>query len=210
MCIIFRMFSKGWLQYFYIRRDKLRKDNLLNVLSNYIPKDERVIVIEDSAELQITGVENIVRMESKQANMQGKGEVSIRQLIKASLRMRPDRIIVGEVRGAEVLDMVQAMNTGHDGSLSTGHGNSPEGMLTRLEAMFLTASDFPIEAIRNQISEAIDIIVHMARMPDKSRKVIEVVEIEGYKDGQYITNPLFLLQKGQGIGIIRYGFEKFS
>ncbi len=175
------------------------KTTFLNVLSNYIPKDEGVIVIEDSAELQITGVENIVRMESKQANMQGKGEVSIRQLIKASLRMRPDRIIVGEVRGAEVLDMVQAMNTGHDGSLSTGHGNSPEGMLTRLEAMFLTASDFPVEAVRNQISEAIDIIVHMARMPDKSRKVLEVVEIEGYKDGEFIINPLFSYKMGKGL-----------
>mgnify|MGYP003785156107 CR=1 FL=1 len=186
------------------------KTTFLNVLSNYIPKDERVIVIEDSAELQITGVENIVRMESKQANMQGKGEVSIRQLIKASLRMRPDRIIVGEVRGAEVLDMVQAMNTGHDGSLSTGHGNSPEGMLTRLEAMFLTASDFPIEAIRNQISEAIDIIVHMARMPDKSRKVIEVVEIEGYKDGQYITNPLFRYKRGKGLESSGMGLKNLA
>lgn len=175
------------------------KTTFLNVLSNFIPKDERVIVIEDSAELQIAGVENIVRLESRNANAQGKGEVTIRQLIKASLRMRPDRIIVGEVRGAEVLDMIQAMNTGHDGSLSTGHGNSPEGMLLRLEAMFLTAADFPIEAVRSQISEAIDIIVHLSRMPDKSRKVLEIVEIEGHRDGKFIINELFKYSKDKGL-----------
>jgi pilus assembly protein CpaF len=135
------------------------KTTFLNVLSEFIPKDERVIVIEDSAELQINGIENIIRLECRNANVQGKGEIGIRQLIKASLRMRPNRIIVGEVRGAEVLDMIQAMNTGHDGSLSTGHGNSPEGMLSRLEAMFLQAADFPVDAIRSQIAEAIDIII---------------------------------------------------
>ncbi len=167
------------------------KTTFLNVLSEYIPKDERVIVIEDSAELQITEIENIVRLECKNANVQGKGEVSIRHLIKASLRMRPNRIIVGEVRGEEVLDMIQAMNTGHDGSLSTGHGNSPEGMLSRLEAMFLQAADYPIEAIRAQIAEAIDIIVHLGRLPDKSRKVLEISEIEGYIDNKIMINPLF-------------------
>jgi len=167
------------------------KTTFLNVLSEYIPKDERLIVIEDSAELQITGIDNIVRLECKNANVQGKGEVSIRQLIKASLRMRPNRIIVGEVRGEEVLDMIQAMNTGHDGSLSTGHGNSPEGMLSRLEAMFLQAADYPIEAIRNQIAEALDIIVHLGRLPDKSRKVLEISEIEAFQDGKIIINPLF-------------------
>lgn len=167
------------------------KTTFLNVLSDCIPKEERVIVIEDSAELQITKVENIVRMETKNANVQGKGEVTVRDLIKASLRMRPDRIIVGEVRGGEVVDMIQAMNTGHDGSLSTGHGNSPEGMLRRLEAMFLSAADFPMEAIRNQIMEAIDIIVHLGRMPDKSRKVLQIVEIQGYENGKYMINPLF-------------------
>lgn len=167
------------------------KTTFLNVLSEYIPNDERVIVIEDSAELQITGIDNIVRLECKNANVQGKGEVSIKQLIKASLRMRPDRIIVGEVRGEEVLDMIQAMNTGHDGSLSTGHGNSPEGMLFRIEAMFLQAADYPIDAIRNQIAEALDIIVHLARLPDKKRKVLEISEIEGYRDGKIIINPLF-------------------
>lgn len=167
------------------------KTTFLNVLTEYIPKDERVIVIEDSAELQIAGIENIVRLECKNANVQGKGEVSARQLIKASLRMRPNRIIVGEVRGGEVLDMIQAMNTGHDGSLSTGHGNSPEGMLSRIEAMFLQAADFPIDAIRSQIAEAIDIIVHLGRLPDKSRKVLEITEIVGYWDGKIHINPLF-------------------
>ena len=167
------------------------KTTFLNVLSEYIPKDERVIIIEDSAELQITGIDNIVRLECKNANVQGKGEVSVRQLIKASLRMRPDRIIVGEVRGEEVLDMIQAMNTGHDGSLSTGHGNSPEGMISRIEAMFLQAADYPIDAIRNQIAEALDIIVHLGRLSDKSRKVLEISEIEGYRDGNIIINPLF-------------------
>lgn len=167
------------------------KTTFLNVLSEYIPKDERVIVIEDAAELQITGIENIVRLECKNANVQGKGEVNVRQLIKASLRMRPNRIIVGEVRGEEVLDMIQAMNTGHDGSLSTGHGNSTEGMLSRMEAMFLQAADFPIEAIRSQIAEAIDIIVHLGRLPDKSRKVLEISEIVSYTDGKIQINPLF-------------------
>ena len=167
------------------------KTTFLNVLSEYIPKDERVIVIEDAAELQITGIENLVRLECKNANVQGKGEVSVRQLIKASLRMRPNRIIVGEVRGGEVLDMIQAMNTGHDGSLSTGHGNSTEGMLSRIEAMFLQAADFPIDAIRSQIAEAIDIIVHLGRLPDKSRKVLEISEIEGYRDGKICINPLY-------------------
>lgn len=167
------------------------KTTFLNVLSEYIPKDERVIVIEDAMELQITGIDNIVRLECKNANVQGKGEVNVRQLIRASLRMRPNRIIVGEVRGGEVMDMIQAMNTGHDGSLSTGHGNSPEGMLSRIEAMFLQAADFPIDAIRSQIAEAIDIIVHLGRLPDKSRKVLEISEIEGYINGKIIINPLF-------------------
>lgn len=175
------------------------KTTFLNVLSNFIPKDERIILIEDSAELQITNVENLVRMESRNANAQGKGEVTIRQLIKASLRMRPDRIIVGEVRGEEVFDMIQAMNTGHDGSLSTGHGNSPEGMLSRLEAMYLTAADFPIDAIRTQIAEAIDIIVHLGRLRDSSRKVLEIVEVKGWEQGRYQINPLFSYKQGVGL-----------
>ncbi|MEA4987541.1 MAG: CpaF family protein [Anaerovorax sp.] len=175
------------------------KTTFLNVLSDCIPKEERVIVIEDSAELQITKIDNVVRMETRNANIQGKGEVSVRDLIKASLRMRPDRIIVGEVRGGEVVDMIQAMNTGHDGSLSTGHGNSPEGMLRRLEAMFLTAAEFPMEAIRSQIMEAIDIIVHLGRMPDKTRKVLQIVEVTGYKDEKYMINPLFQYQINAGL-----------
>ncbi|HWQ77678.1 MAG TPA: CpaF family protein [Anaerovoracaceae bacterium] len=185
------------------------KTTFLNVLSEYIPRDERVVVIEDAAELQITGIENIVRLECRNANVQGKGEVNVRQLIKASLRMRPNRIIVGEVRGGEVLDMVQAMNTGHDGSLSTGHGNSPEGMLSRLEAMFLQAADFPIDAIRSQIAEAIDIIVHLGRLPDKSRKVLEISEIEGYHDDKIWINPIFkysMNRSGAADGAARSGF----
>ncbi|HZK01525.1 MAG TPA: ATPase, T2SS/T4P/T4SS family, partial [Anaerovoracaceae bacterium] len=175
------------------------KTTLLNVLTGFIPADERLIVIEDSAELQIQGVENIVRMECRSANVQGKGEVGIRQLIKASLRMRPDRIIVGEVRGSEVMDMLQAMNTGHDGSLSTGHANSTLGMLSRIEAMYLMAEPLPIDAIRRQIVEAIDIIVHLGRMPDKSRKVMEIAEVEGFEGGKYTINPLFVYQMNRGL-----------
>lgn len=175
------------------------KTTLLNALTGFIPSDERLVVIEDSAELQIQGVENIVRMERRNANVQGKGEVSIRQLIRASLRMRPDRIIVGEVRGSEVMDMLSAMNTGHDGSLSTGHANSPLGMLSRMEAMYLSEESFPIDAVRTQIVEAIDIIVHLGRMPDKSRKILEIAEILGFADGRYSINPLFKYQGNKGL-----------
>ncbi|WP_312092695.1 CpaF family protein, partial [Aminipila sp.] len=153
------------------------KTSLLNVLSKYIPKEERIIVIEDSAELQLDEIENIVRLECRNANIQGKGLVDMQQLIKTSLRMRPNRIIVGEVRGKEVLDMLQAFNTGHDGSLSTGHANSVSGMLKRLETMVLQAVNFPIDAIRNQIAEGIDIMIHLGRLPDKSRRVLEIAEI---------------------------------
>lgn len=175
------------------------KTTFLNVLSNYIPKNERVIVIEDSAELQIKGVENLIRMECRNANIQGKGQVDMRQLIKTSLRMRPNRIIVGEVRGEEVLDMIQAMNTGHDGSLSTGHGNSPEGMLNRLETMFLQAANFPIEAIRSQIAEGIDIIVHLGRRKDNKRIITEIVEITGIKDTKIVLNKLFEYDTNRGL-----------
>lgn len=167
------------------------KTTLLNVLSQAIPHWERVVVIEDSAELQIKQVENIVRLECRNANVQGKGQVNMEQLVKASLRMRPDRIIVGEVRGREVMDMIQAMNTGHDGSLSTGHANSIEGMLKRLEAMYMQAADFPVEAIRSQITEGIDIMIHMSRMRDGSRKIMEIAELDGMKDGMIILNTLF-------------------
>ena len=175
------------------------KTTFLNVLSAYIPKEERVIVIEDSAELQINEIRNIVRLECRNANVQGKGKVDMKQLIKTSLRMRPDRIIVGEVRGEEVLDMIQAMNTGHDGSLSTGHGNSIEGMLRRLESMFLQAADFPIEAIRSQIAEGIDIIVHMGRLSDKSRKVLEIAEIRGFDGSNILINQLFKYKINKGL-----------
>lgn len=167
------------------------KTTFLNALSNFIPEDERIITIEDSAELQIQSVKNLVRMETRNANTEGKGEITIRDLIKSSLRMRPERIVVGEVRGAEALDMLQAMNTGHDGSLSTGHANSPADMLSRLETMVLTGSAFPIEAIRQQIASAIDIIVHLGRLSDKSRKVLNIVELKGYKGGEYQINPLY-------------------
>lgn len=170
------------------------KTTFLNALSNFIPSDERIITIEDSAELQIQSVKNLVRLETRNANTEGKGAITIRDLIKSSLRMRPERIVVGEVRGAEALDMLQAMNTGHDGSLSTGHANSPEDMLSRLETMVLTGSSFPIEAIRQQIASAIDIIVHLGRMSDKSRKTLHIVELLGYEDGKYQINPIFTFE----------------
>lgn len=184
------------------------KTTLLNVLSAFIPKDERVIVIEDSAELQIREIRNIVRMECRSENVQGKGKVDMRQLIKTSLRMCPNRIIVGEVRGEEVLDMIQAMNTGHDGSLSTGHGNSITGMLRRLESMFLQAADFPIDAVRAQISEGIDIIVHMGRLSDKTRKVLEIAEIKGFDGNKIIINTLFKYK--MNLGLVRSDNKLFN
>ena len=167
------------------------KTTFLNALSAYIPDDERVITIEDSAELQLKHIKNIVRLESKPTNMQGEKAISIADLIKASLRMNPSRIVVGEVRGAEALDMLQAMNTGHDGSLSTGHGNSPKDMLSRLETMVLSAADLPLAAIRNQISSAIDIMVHLGRLRDKSRKVLSIVELGDCVNGEIKLNPLY-------------------
>ena len=170
----------------------------MNALSNYIPKDERVITIEDSAELQITGIKNLVSMETRNANASGVGEVTIRDLIKTSLRMRPERIVVGEVRGGEALDMLQAMNTGHDGSLSTGHANSPDDMLSRLETMVLQgASGLPLQAIRQQIASAVDIIIHLSRLRDKSRKTMEICEVVGYKDGAIVLNPLYVFEEDE-------------
>lgn len=171
------------------------KTTFLNALSNFIPGDERIVTIEDSAELQIVSVKNMVRMETRNANTEGKGQITIRDLIKTSLRMRPDRIIVGEVRGGEALDMLQAMNTGHDGSLSTGHANSPKDMLSRLETMVLTASSFPLEAIRQQIASALDVIIHVGRLRDKSRRVLEICEVKGYENGEIVLNPLFVFQE---------------
>jgi len=168
------------------------KTTFLNALSNYIPKDERVITIEDSAELQIVGVDNLVSLETRNANVTGAGQITIRDLIKSSLRMRPERIVVGEVRGGEALDMLQAMNTGHDGSLSTGHANSTEDMLSRLETMVLQGSaGLPLEAIRQQIASALDIIIHLSRLRDKSRRTMEITEVVGYENGKIILNPLY-------------------
>ena len=169
------------------------KTTFLNALSQYIPSTDRVITIEDSAELQIRNVPNLVRLETRNANSAGVGGISMRDLIKSALRMRPERIVVGEVRGAEALDMLQAMNTGHDGSLSTGHANSAYDMLSRLETMVLSgAAGLPLEAIRQQIASAVDIIIHLSRMRDKSRKTVEITEVVGMDDkGKIILNPLF-------------------
>lgn len=171
------------------------KTTFLNLLSNYIPTDQRIITIEDSAELQIKNIDNIVRLEARKANTEGNNEISIESLIKCALRMRPDRIIVGEVRGFEALSMLQAMNTGHDGSLSTGHANSARDMLTRLETMVLMGASMPIPAIRSQIASAIDIIVHLGRMSDRSRRVLEISEIVGFDGTDIILNPLFIRDK---------------
>ncbi len=168
------------------------KTTFLNALSNFIPKDERVITIEDSAELQIVGVDNLVSLETRNANTAGIGQITIRDLIKSSLRMRPERIVVGEVRGGEALDMLQAMNTGHDGSLSTGHANSTEDMLSRLETMVLQGSaGLPLEAIRQQIASAVDIIIHLSRMRDKTRKTVAITEVVKYENGKIVLNPLY-------------------
>ena len=168
------------------------KTTFLNALSQYIPADERVITIEDSAELQLWSVENLVRMETRNAVMEGGKVITIRDLIKASLRMRPDRIIVGEVRGAEALDMIgSAMNCGHDGSMSTAHANSAADMLIRLETMILMGVELPVSAIRRQIASGIDLVVHLGRLRDKSRRVLEITEIAGMKEDRIILNPLY-------------------
>ena len=174
------------------------KTTFLNALSNYIPKTERVITIEDSAELQIVGIDNLVKLETRNSNSSGKGMITIRDLIKTSLRMRPERIIVGEVRGAETLDMLQAMNTGHDGSLSTGHANSTRDMLSRMETMVLMGAEgLPLEAIRQQISSAVDIIIHLSRLRDHSRKTMEISEVMGLKDGEIELNPLYVFEESE-------------
>jgi len=176
------------------------KTTFLNALSNFIPGDERLITIEDSAELQIKNIDNLVRLETRNAGAGGKGAVTIRDLIKSALRMRPERIVVGEVRGAEALDMLQAMNTGHDGSLSTGHANSTSDILSRLETMVLQGSDgLPLEAIRQQIASAVDIIIHLSRLRDKTRKTMEIVEILGFdvEQQQIILNSLYEFQESK-------------
>lgn len=185
------------------------KTTFLNALSQYIPKTERIITIEDNAELKIQDVPNLVRLEARNANVEGTGEVTIRDLIKSALRMRPDRIIVGEVRSAEAIDMLQALNTGHDGSLSTGHANSPRDMLSRLETMVLMGMDLPLAAIQRQIASGIDIIVHLGRLRDKSRKVLEITEILGYQKGEIILQTLYKYEEtGEQEGEIQGEWRK--
>ena len=171
------------------------KTTFLNVLSNFIPSTERIITIEDSAELQIRNIPNLVRLEVRTANSEGNNEITIRDLIKTSLRMRPDRIIVGEVRDAAAIDMLQALNTGHDGSLSTGHANSPADMLSRLEALVLLGAEMPLLAVRKQIASAIDIIVHLGRLRDRSRRILEVTEILDCREGEIRLNPIFTFEE---------------
>ena len=171
------------------------KTSFLNALSSLIPKDERIVTIEDSAELQLTSVVNIARMEIRNANTEGRGEIRMDELIRTALRMRPDRIIVGEVRGKEAIDMLQAMNTGHDGSMSTGHANSTEDMLSRLETMVLMAAPLPLEAIKKQIASAIDIVIFLSRLRDHSRRTMEITEVAGCKNGEILLNPLYVFEE---------------
>ena len=171
------------------------KTTFLNALSEFIPSGERVITIEDSAELRLRHIENLVRLETREANAEGQGAIGIGMLIRAALRMRPDRILIGEVRGKEALDLLQAMNTGHDGSFSTGHANSPRDMLARLETMVLMAAELPLPAIRSQIASAVDIMVHVARLRDKSRKVTAIEEVDRYENGEIILNSLYRFQE---------------
>ncbi|MCD7826152.1 MAG: CpaF family protein [Clostridiaceae bacterium] len=174
------------------------KTTFLNALSDFIPSDERIITVEDSAELQLQGIANLVRLEVRNANLEGKHEISIRDLIRCALRMRPDRIILGEVRDAAACDLLSAMNTGHDGSLSTGHANSPKDMLGRLETLVLTGMDIPLQAVRSQIASAIDIVIQLGRLRDRTRKVLEIDEVVGLKNGEVHLVPLYcFLEKGQ-------------
>lgn len=175
------------------------KTTFLGALSEYIPEDERVITIEDNAELRLQGIENLVRLEAKAANRAGAPSVSIRDLIRTALRMRPDRIIVGEVRGEEAVDMLQALNTGHEGSLSTAHANSAGDMLSRLETMTLMGVDLPLEAIRRQIASGVDILIHLGRLRDKTRKVLEIAEVYGFRDHEILTRTLYRWQEGDGL-----------
>lgn len=185
------------------------KTSFLNALSAKIPHHERIITIEDSAELQLKTIDNLVSLETRNANVEGKGAVPMQALIKSSLRMRPDRIVVGEVRGAEALDMLQAMNTGHDGSLSTGHANSTKDMLSRLETMVLQAASLPLEAIRQQIGSALDIIIHLSRLRDFSRRTVEICEVLGCKNGEIELNPLFrFVETGEENGKVMGGLVR--
>ncbi len=185
------------------------KTTFLNALSQYIPKDERIITIEDNAELRLQGIQNLVRLEARNANLEGKGAITIRDLIKSALRMRPNRIIVGEIRSEEAIDMLQALNTGHSGSLSTGHANSPEDMLSRIETMVLMGMEVPLSAIQRQIASGIDLIVHVGRLRDKSRKVLEITEVIGYQQERILLQPLFCYEeKGEREGRIEGEWKK--
>ncbi len=185
------------------------KTTFLNILSEFIPADERVVTIEDSAELKLHNVDNLIRLEARGANTEDKNAVRIRDLIKTSLRMRPDRIIVGEVRADEAIDMLQAYNTGHDGSLSTGHANSAPDMMTRLETMVLMGMDMPVTAVRDQIAAALDIVVHLGRIRDKSRKVLEISEVRGVENGRVKLEPLFKFkEKGERNGVVIGSLER--
>lgn len=176
------------------------KTTFLNALSEFIPISERIITIEDNAELQLVTAQNLVRLEARNANLEGEHEITIRDLIRTALRMRPNRIIVGEVRGAEAIDMLQAMNTGHDGSLSTGHANSPKDMLSRLETMVLMGMDLPLMAIRRQITSGVDLIIHLGRLRDGSRRVLEIVELDGMREGEIILRSLFSFEEEMSDG----------
>ncbi|MFF2094281.1 CpaF family protein [Paenibacillus sp. NPDC058174] len=171
------------------------KTTFLNALSQYIARDERIVTIEDSAELQIRSVPNLVSLETRNANTEGKGAITVRELIRASLRMRPNRIIVGEVRGGETLDMLQAMNTGHSGSMSTGHANGARDMMARLETMALSAADMPVQVIRQQIASALDIVIHLSRFRDRSRRVTEISEVVGVENGEINVVPLYVFHE---------------
>ena len=175
------------------------KTTFLGALSEYIPSDERIITIEDNAELKIQGIPNLVQLEAKMANVEGASSITIRDLIKAALRMRPDRIVVGEVRGGEAVDMLQALNTGHEGSLSTAHANSARDMLSRLETMTLMGVELPLEAIRRQIASGVDILIHLGRMRDKSRKVLEITEVCGFENHEIRTRTLYRWKEGEGL-----------
>jgi len=185
------------------------KTTFLNALSQFIQPDERIVTIEDSAELQIRSIPNLVAMETRNANTEGKGEITIRDLIRASLRMRPNRIIVGEVRGGEALDMLQALNTGHSGSMSTGHSNGAKDMMARLESMVLSAAELPVLVIRQQIASAIDIVIHLSRFRDRTRKVTEICEVIGVEAGEILLNPLFIFEEeGERNGKVLGGLKR--
>lgn len=174
------------------------KTTFLNALSNYIPSTERIVTIEDSAELQIQNIANLVRLETRNANLEGKNEITVRDLVRSALRQRPDRIIIGEIRDAAVIELLSAMNTGHDGSISTGHANSPVDMLRRLETLVLTGMDIPLQAVRSQIASAIEIVVQLGRLRDKSRKALEIDEVCGIEDGEIVLRPLYKFQETKG------------